>query len=530
MSNFEKTEKDFKLKYFYFINPETVIESIENSEEFEKFIAKPDELANIEKFFHRTFSTIFDSASEYTKFLEPTTIMHSSFFSSNTYDLTVSMASLLKLSLRNHCIMHGFFNSLNHLDYVSISARNSYLNSVGYFESSENEEESYKIDSNLSIYQQYTNYYKRLSPEDYSYQLLYLFGEKVDTTGKGFHFQLPRNFKEFGDYLMTESYVKTVNKNLLQQHTRIIFNYDNLYYSTKEFIQNRLTNNADRLLFSFPMEYCYCFSTINSMKQFLTTINQSTIQENLSLKDLEGQVLLNIISDLPRCRLVYSRHFFLKYACNAVLHSSVSKSPYLEINPDNIVSHNPDPQKIQNKNLLVNTGLSNIEKFIQTINNFTIPILEDLWTVCFNHIKQDLQNIDLSRIYKKYIDKNYDILTSDFTLLSNEQIKSCSSLSNIKSINCDTYIGPRFSLNSLRQELMQAQNMQVQNLNNINTMPLYVKKSLIQILHSSLNIDKINSPYNDNMIYEIINSNASDVYNYSFKINHIRSLIDLLYK
>lgn len=532
MNDFKKTEKDYKLKYFYFIDSEISIRSIIASQEFKKFKVDPNNLTYIEDFFHKVFFTIFESASDYTKFLEPTTIMYSSFFNEADYDMAVAMASLLKLSLRNHCIMHGLFNSLNHCSYISISARNDTVNSLGYFESLENNnnqneeiegDKNSEKDKKTDIYQKYRNYYKYLSPKDYSYQILLLFGRTINTKGEGFHFQLPKHMKEFGMNLMTEPAVKTINRNLSKQSSRIMLNYDSLYSSIEDF-QNHLTSNADKLLFALPMEYCYCFSTIKSMENFLTEIHRSTIQNNLSLKDLEGQVLLNIISDLSRCRLVYSRHFFLKYACNAVLNSPTPYSSYLQTNSDNLARQIPLSNN-QSKNLLANTGLSNVYKFFQTINNFTIPVLEDLWTVCFNQIKATLPNIDLSLIYKNYIENNYDMLTSDFTLLSDEQIKSCNLQNNPSSIDIDTYISPYFSLKNLQQELMH-----VQNINTMVAPPMYVNNSLKQILYSALNIDKIKSPFDDHLINQIINSDISDVYSHMFRTDHIRSFIDLLSK
>ena len=126
-----------------------------------------------------------------------------------------------------------------------------------------------------------------------------------------------------------------------------------------------------------------------------------------------------------------------------MLNSSTPYSSYLQTNSDNIVRKIPVSKK-ENKNLLANAGLSNIYKFFQIINHFTIPVLEDLWTVCFNQIKAFLPDMDLSLIYKNYIEDNYNILTSDFTLLSYEQIKSCNSIYNVNSANIDTYIGPYF--------------------------------------------------------------------------------------
>lgn len=505
--------KEQKLKHFYLIDTDNIKNTIKKSNEYINFVSNPLDETMIELFFNKVFEVIFNGSSQYNLFLEPSAGTFTSFFCENDIDLTLAMVSLLKLSLRNHCIIYGLFNSFDEKNRIEISGSNDKFNSIGYFESlGKQKDKNYRVDIAENIFQNYYQLYNRFKKEHFSSSLLNIHSITKYSDTNTEHFKIPEHLKNFGRFLMTNPKIRTVDRNLIDKKANIIKNYSKLSSSFNS-PETNFSNATDKLLFCAPMEYYYGFSTVNFIIKLLKEINETNPEDKLTLKDLEGQILINIISDMPHCHLIYSRAFFLKYACMAVINSNVPYSNYLDSKPGTI-SQEIDSSENVSKYYKITTGLNRISQFFKTINQLTIPILEDLWDICINSLQNDLIGIDLPHIYKKYIDKNYNIITADFTTLSNEDILSCNNAFNMNTHKIDQTIGSWFAPNVLNAVLSKSHALEYDF-----DFPPHIKRDIIQILLSSMDIKHFDNTENNIFINNILSNDL-------FKTNHVRSIIN----
>lgn len=507
--------KTLKLKYFYLIDTDKMLEKLHSSDEYANFSFASANEMQIKLLFNKIFEVIWEFSSEYNNFLDPMTIMSSSFFCEENRDLFPPLASLLKLSLRSHCIIHGFFNSFSDNTLISISAPNDKFNSAGYFETlGKYKTVEFKIESPSTIYQMYHNYYNRLDENTYSYSLLKLL-DKNETNPKTF--ALPEHLKNWGCFMIKNPNIRTINRNLDKKNKCILVNYINLY---NEYMldQEKLTTPTDKLLLDAPMQYFYGFSTIKSLIPLLDRIYNITPENSASLNNLEGKILKDTMSAFPYCHLIYSRSLFLKYACLAVTDSPSSYSRYLDSNPNIIAFRTNLPQENR-----IEYAPIRISNFLKFVSNITVPILESLWDVCINDLLNTLTNDILPQIYQKYIDRNYDIMTNDFCHLSYEEIMSCYHQNNIKFSKIDETIGPFFSPDILCNILSDSTNSDF-----IFPKEPYVSKIISQILYSSLNIDIFKKK--KDFVEDIIDKDNQQDFANSFKANHIRSICDIFMK
>lgn len=126
-------EKKYRLKYLYLID---VDKAIKESNEY-----KNHDSTKKTALFHHIFETIFKASSMYNKFLDDQNPYNDNFLGIPQSDdkLYKKRLTLLKLCLRNHCMLYGLLSSLckehNDTDYSYLTAPYDIWNKTGYYES-----------------------------------------------------------------------------------------------------------------------------------------------------------------------------------------------------------------------------------------------------------------------------------------------------------------------------------------------------------------------------------------------------------
>lgn len=430
-------ERYYKLKYFYLIDVDSIINKLEQSN-----IINDTGFTNSETLLHTIFDAIFTASKPYNIFLSPHDAkLSNSFFGEMTlkpesgmkeqYELnyTSAMKELMYIALRNHCIIHGIFYTISNTnewkEKIEITAKNNHLYN----------NEAASKDSTL--YQRYTNRYSKHYTQEnatrYSHQIL----ENISSNGtldnnsysysndSVIKYKTPHYLSTFAFHLFNEpiynifdKHILKINDNSNNSSFRFISLYTDLSHAFIDYLNNygNSKTKLDQLFFCFPMEYFYGFSSFRYIAQALEDIHNSSALQ----KDLEGSLLLKVIKQLSMLPNVYSRHFFLKYATEAVT-STENSQFFLENDPNIALSFKPH---ITTEDFIRTYGFSRLTNFFKSLATINLPILEDLWVVVLHKLLKAKNYESPMGFYSEYINKNYDLLTADFTRLSSETIYS----------------------------------------------------------------------------------------------------------
>lgn len=539
-------EKKYRLKYLYFIDTNKIISNIKSKRHNFSLSSSQD----YSDLLHATFSEIYKHTQLYNSYLAP----EGRFFFGLNQDVSNQsyfrkLFSLLYLSLQNHCIIHGFFTTLtNHENRtICLSAKFDDFNSKGYFSSvAAFENTGITTTENMSP-QYYNKNYKHWRSSDYKVYSGQIIQSNCDFNPSPKQknlFNIPLCFKNAYHFLLTNPEIKNFDRALSNDTTpqTLISDYTNLYKScinTKQKFDDTLEGTLDQFLFTTFFEYFYSFSSTKYAFNLLSRIHDTENKnDSITLKDLEGSHFYNILFHIFSCPLLYSRNFIMEYMCYAITQLKHLEKLYLKQASNQSISYHRPPSNY-NKLQELNNAFKLCDEFLTTLNNVTIPILEDTWDVVVNELAPDY-GISLNT-YKEYIYQNIDVLTFDLSTLSKDDLHSIEiSLPNSLpldyiSVNepstrnylikkaCTTKVSAEEASKDLKKKLLTS------SPSYYNTqLPLFFKK-FYSSLPKSWNLDSILFPP-ELPLDDISTPRSREETNVKqFRINHLKNYLDYLY-
>ncbi len=410
----DKALNDFdqKLKYFFLINSDLIIEEIKShSKEFNLF-----EIA---------FDRIYRAAEYYVSLIG---IDGKNFFSPKplTRDEELT-ATLLKITLRNHCIIEGYFFLLEKMyfkdssNYKTLSGKNDISLNTGFFGPL-----SYnsQCDAYLSPYQKYYQFWTKIKekgPDSFIWSIL------LDCSSNSIKLSDAQLTKNFNVPCIYQYPILTFFKNpslkrlsdLISgsRDTNILRTYNTLYINLLE-KEEYLTSNLDKFIFRTCCEYYFGFSTFSYIQNFLSMSYNST--EN---SEYLGAILKDTLIHLAECPSIFSRNLIFEDSFNAIKNKQDLQSTFLRFPPD-YLGRRMEDINFSTHGERVAHGLEMQATYFNILNQLTFPILTSLWKIIFDKLFKKREEELLSH-YNSYIEKNYNLLTKDLTNLSINQIQEC---------------------------------------------------------------------------------------------------------
>lgn len=162
-------------------------------------------------------------------------------------------------------------------------------------------------------------------------------------------------------------------------------------------------------------------------------------EKEVTLKDLEGSLMLKLIQKTAQLPIVYNRSFFLEYAIQSVLAAKHLRAQNFRSKTNSLFEHLSFAPT--SKESLIINGFRDIFMYLQKLK-FAIPLLEDLWDVAINNLNENdsSSHIDIKN-YCSYISSNYTKIAQDYSLLMEDKKRlsqiNAETFRNIKPINTD---------------------------------------------------------------------------------------------
>lgn len=434
----ELQEKRAMLKYFFLINIDGIIAKIKGSEEYSASISSERSPLCSDKLFNLVFQTIMKAADKYTcflthpgnyffgeKVLKP---LNSSDTSSVPKCYSGAIYYLLQLSLRNHCIIHGSLHNPANIDSFRIRKKgNPFPNTIEICAAEHCFYEPDRKNHPDNVPQSYNQKYKRKIPDNfYSQQILKRIAVNISETDN--HYFVPAPSSYFSFYLFYEDIVQKYNREIqkIDSHSsyrKSLFNTYNELYGNSTRHSSLFDNNYCKLLFDYPLEYYYDFSSIPVLARCLENIHNCDTSKSpypAYMKYMEGEQLLHIFKQILQLPNVYSRGFFIQYAMQAIA-ANACFPLYMQTPPNSGMLYGTE---LSLDAFSRGHNLSLLRKFITTLDQLIIPILENAWDVVMYHLFTRDSSIPLCDIYREYIEEYFPLLTADFTQLSLQEMSA----------------------------------------------------------------------------------------------------------
>lgn len=416
----ESFEKEARLKYFYLIDTEKLINNIEEN-------LKTQNLSSPDLIFDTIFSEIKTICNPYIQFISSS----DSFDNPEFYNNYLDQIKFLQCEiLKNHCIVHGFLTAINKLDSeekrIKISGANDYNLRQGYFKTDYFQNKlplkDAKESLNVNIFQEYDQHKKRFNKNINlrSYNILRNChcgsGDEIidDTNSNNNFINVHRHNGNWGCFIYTNPTVRTLDQSKGKKPKNFITNYENLLTECIKWCHDNELLFEDKLLFECKMESIYGFSFFIYAAQLLDRIHSSPSDEKIiTLKDLEGSLMLELIQKTAQLPIVYNHSFFLEYAIQSVLASRRLRTQNFRSKPNSLFEYVSTASA--SKEQLIISGFHDISMYLQKLR-FVIPLLEDLWDVAINNLNENNLSsyIDI-KSYRSYISSNYPMITQNYT-------------------------------------------------------------------------------------------------------------------
>lgn len=492
------TDNKGKIKYLFWINIDALIKDIKTSDEYIAYRKTEQYDSTLtEKFFNILFNKTFKYCNDYTKFLNITLSSNAMFFDhqqilplgctpteKDNWNYNDNIFTLFKEALKNHLIIHSFLSSVNRrgnstLYSLVAKEQDTILKTL------DNNKVSFKIH-----YKQEThNFYHRRKMRYHAdtKKLLYSHNILDDVCDENINsFKVSRAFKVWAYYCYAAKAVLNFDNYLLKYKkkerislTTFFKCYQKLYYHTlflskddsKDPAENSSTSSSihdkkrqqnssfqkedkieyendfsspsnasgsEKILFRYPAEWYYGFSSSNYIYRILSECHDLTIRTDSSstLRSLNGNDFSESLKKIYSLPNVFSRHFFLKYACIASLQSKTHKFEYLEPSHRSMSIIDKESASLTASGSLA----PRINNFITMLCELTIPILETCWDIVISELNIESEPykpenkktiLDMNDNLKNYVDDHYNELTFDYTSIPDEiLIKKNTSLTN----------------------------------------------------------------------------------------------------
>lgn len=439
-------EQEYILKYFYLLDPQAIAIEVHAELEQKGIVELDINSENIELFFHTLFDHIYTHAYQYVKFI-PTTGFMDSFFGETTaeqekddnfYWFLSALAALLKLSLYNYCISEGFFHYLEQDYFYNDPKRCSPLSVKyeDYFNSGFFSNPDYKKSTDLNSdptddrrqnWWYHKNNVKGKNKQDFIH---FVFNDcKKIVTSTSSEIYVPWIYK-FPIYTYFKGNAVNALSHNLSSHTKsaartTLSLYAQLYKELLHAPQNAHSFSAtDAYLFRTLNERYFGFSTFSYITDISSDIDGSKTDLESVPSKFAGTDFNNLLENLALCPLVYSRHFFLHYALEALKDNDTLETKYLQYTPQSMMTRS-GPNKVLNNIQKSLRGKELLEQFFQTLNQMVLPIFSALWKTTLQHLVPDFMPKKTTIYFEAYIEKHLHLLTADFTHLSHEDILGC---------------------------------------------------------------------------------------------------------
>ncbi len=407
------SEKDARLRYFYLQDTEALTQNIA-----EKWVAKTH--SSPMHIFDIIYSEIKKTCEPYSRFVTS----GNSFNNPEKYDEALTSITFFHHEiLKNHCILHGFFNAVNEAGAkekeIKISSANDYILKQGYFKTNHFDKKTFNKDvteSGEAIAQKYNQHKRRFNSNLFfrSYSIL----KKYDCGSDNF-INTQRHNGNWSCFIYTNPKVYTLDKNIKEHKAAPLNHYSALLDECILWGKGNNLSSEDRVLFEHKMESLYGFSfSIYAAQLFARMYVSPSHKDTITLKSLEGDTMRNLIQETAQIPILYNRSFFLEYAIRSVLASKYLRTHEFQHSPNALFSHTPDVPI--SKDLLVLSGLNDIIVYLKKLK-FLVPLLEDLWDVITDKLNRTLDipiNLD---VYRSYIHSNYSRMAQNYSRFLNDE-------------------------------------------------------------------------------------------------------------
>lgn len=443
---FSNTEKYYRLKYYYWINPDDILSKIKESNAYQFYQEEASSLTPdpeaFEDLLDMIFETIFEATLPYTNYLNPECCFDHFFGENDIYlkdipnitepislnrSYTAGAQSLMKLSLFNHLVITTYFQLFQKLQPKSFSLTkefhhyfnhgffelNSMLESGDLFPAGKEHCDDYRMSYNNRM-----KNYDSMPAEYHSKRILETICTRASIKRKkpSYHLTFPDYLHQFAYFLYTNRTVHCFDKNISASNP-----LNDIHTSTYKQYMDRISTlnlGRDKLLFSYPIQKIYGFNTLFFYRKLLSQIhNSSTDIAKRNFSDLNDSKFLALLEQTFHCPMVFSRAFFFKYACETIIWGELTDTRFLSQSPN--IAIKKTPKNWDSKITTLEQGFILLEKFIYSINQLVLPLIQDIWDVLTEELGFSLE------VFSSYIDHHYEDLTADYTLFSYPQIAEC---------------------------------------------------------------------------------------------------------
>lgn len=532
-------EKHYRLKYLYFIDSDQVIRNIQNSDVYKKWIEQDSE--DCSELFYLIFSEIIRASKRYSEYiLQSGSSFCIPFFNEDFGNKEIPTLQILStVSLFHHCILHGFLDSIDLKqvtdskskfstpnEYIRLSGATDHDIRNGYFRSlSSVNDKKHSADNNIFQYYniRYREFFKHT--EYYSYKLLHSLDN--GTSEKILH--LPKHKSNPALFLLTEPHTNVMNKNLQNPRINsIVFlkNYSKLLESASVWQQNLAS--LDYILFDSCIEYAYGFRLFSYISTLLDAMYNQSPENDNKLRYLKSEGFWEIIKKhIITLPVIYNRSVILKNVCRSVISTENVDSRYPS-SPKTRQLGTPLSSNKQPQDLHSAKSLELIGKYFRMLHFITIPILEDLWDILTNKLVPTITN--LNRIYAFYIEKHFEFITYDYSLLPDDVLSE-----RYKYLEGPGFGNPYHDFSNTCKKLSQFVN-NLPKISKLNAPAFTYKKEYSDDLKNLItSCCTYNHPKHWNLIDELLKSTDSSQYDSSFPValdvfqsNHTKNLFDFV--
>lgn len=404
----------YQLEYFYLIHTDEIVERIRQD-----ICGKHSEPSFL---LETVFKHVFEGISLYGDFIDFNSGHH--FFNEDFHKETIrAIRQLLYLALQNNCILNAFFCGLStaELPDIRISDKNEGLITDSIFKMifPDPNEEKTKGQRSPQFFQNRARILKDPRCIDtYVNQVL----EALNITDRKdeiLSLTVMKYIAPAANFLFTEDACAKFNR-ALRNKKDIADRYTILWTKFHEYKDN-YNSTIDKLIFESEMNHIFGFSFFRSIYKFIEEIHTAPVfeSEEKSLKDLEGQLLTNILLQVANLPLYFNKEIFIKFACYAYLHSKNIDYTYFEESPNTLMAYMSEAKSKQQQIIY---GLDLFGKFFQILSSVTLPVLFSLWEVVVHELNQKDHDLLNMETYKSYIEDNYGAIAYDYLSIPDDII------------------------------------------------------------------------------------------------------------
>ena len=475
MNNFtpDYTLMKHQLESFYFIPVDRIVTAIMNDPATQN--------ADASVLLETAFKHVFEGAAHYYDFIVSSSI-HTFFNEMPGSKQRLGLCQLIYSSLQNNCILNAFFNELACKSKpVDISGKNQPLFEKHIINAmfSAQSINHLKGEVNSQFFNNRKNIFRKgINDGTYINSILQSLNIPDNTQIEPLPIRTLSYLAPASFFLFTED-VCTKFSYSLMNNTNILDKYYNLaekYYEHKE----AYDSPVDRLIFEAEAEAIWGFSFFMSICSDIEDIHNMPLSAEKNLKDLEGQLFINIISQVASLPLFFDKKLFYKYICHAFLSKNIDNSYFEEYAKDvATMIHNPHSKFQQ-----VSTGLELMHNFLRILSSSSIPMLYSLWKVVIHELieKGLFTEPEIRDVYQDYLTANYSVVTYDYGQFTDEEISKWGS----------GYHNPEKRINTeyLREHIHENKKINADT-NAISRTSKYTNEVMQQLLLSYCRIDSL---------------------------------------